>query len=308
MTSHANARPPAPCARHATTANPSARTSRRAPESLLFSSALLLFLALSSCASSPIPNRERMHLELRYSNKPRQLAVSLHAAPFFRDASRRLLTEEHPEHVNLIVNPRGETIGPGELLEILPAGTKVRVLRVLFPSAFGAIGRPLLTPSDRIWLELAIDGRPASPTWVLVLPPDLESESAVVKAVERFVTSESLDTEIEAMTEAERSMITHKSLAAGVGVRALELAFRKPNLRRIHGDGRHVVEEWSWRDRGEVRVAHVRDGVVERVETVPIEAWTASHPSAEGASDSNDATSSDQPAGTSDGDTKDAKE
>lgn len=275
MTSPANARSPAASFQvdingtndfDDTVATSRRRVSGRNPVVPLLSGVLLLLGALSGCASGPPPKRDRLHLELRYTNKPRQLAVSLHAAPFFRDASRRLLTEEHPDHVELIVNPRGETIGPGELLEIFPAGTKVRVLRVLFPSAFGAVGRPLLTPSDRIWVELAIDGRPASPTWVLVLPPDLESESAVVKEVERFVTSESLDTEIAAMSEAEQAVIASKTLAAGVGVRALELAFRKPNLRRIHGDGSHVMEEWTWREGAEERVAFLRDGVVERVE------------------------------------------
>lgn len=241
------------------------------PASRLLSRSLLpisaLALLLGACAHGPVATRERTHLELRYTNASRQLATSLYAMAFFRDASRRLLAEEPPEEVVLLATPRGQTIPPGELQEILPAGTRVTVLRILFPSGWSAVQRPLLTPTDRIWVELAVEGRPVPPAFVLVLPPDATTEAAVVAEIDRLLSTDKLAQEIAGLSETDRAVIATKTLREGATLRALELAFRKPNLRKIHGDGTTVVEEWTWRGATGHRTAFLRDGVVERIAT-----------------------------------------
>lgn len=222
-----------------------------------------------SCKTHTVTGRERLHLELRYQNLPRQLAMSLHVSPFFRDANRLLLLEDHPDEALLLVNPRGDRIPPGEALEVLPAGTRIRTLRILFPSSLGPIARPLLTPSDRIWVEIAVQGRPARPPYVLVLPPDLDSEEEVVKALDRFLTSSDVASEVAELSEDEQELIKTKELRTGVGARSLELAFGSPALKKIQGKNGLVSEEWSWRGPEFRRFAFLEDGVVVKVEQRP---------------------------------------
>lgn len=227
---------------------------------------LVLAAALAACAHTAVPERERLHVALGYSNAPRQLATSVWVAPFFRDASRWLLTLDPPAETALLVTPRGEPILPGPALEVLPAGTKVRVVAVGFPTAWEAFSRPLLTPRDRVWVELALDGRPTAPSYVFVLPPAFESGEAVAAAIDGLLTRDDLATEVAALPRADWTLVQSKRLATGVSSRALALAFGKPLMRRVYGDGIGMIEEWVWASDAARRTAFLRDGVVTRVD------------------------------------------
>jgi len=225
-----------------------------------------LLLAAAGCASTRVSSRDRMQVQLSVVGEPRQLAMSLYVAPFFRDGSRRLLSAEPPEETELLVTPRNEPIDPGPVQEILPAGTPVRVTAVEFPTAWNSFWRPLMTPRDRVWLELAVAGRPLPPVFVVMLPPDPASGDDVTKAMERVLTAKDVSHEVGAMSEADKRAVATKKLEAGLTLRAIELALGPPNLRKIHGDGTSVAEEWTWTGNAGPRTAYLKDGVVERVE------------------------------------------
>lgn len=225
------------------------------------------FLLASACATTQLSPRDRLHVELRFTNQPRELASSMFVAPFFRDDSRRLLSRQPPDELELLVTPRGKPVLPGEALELLPAGTRVTVVSVGFPTAWEAFSRPLMTPRDRPWVELAVEGRPVSPAYVLVLRPDVASEEEVAAELDKLLTRDDVAAEVLTLPAADQRAVRTRELAPGLTRRGLELAFGTPNLRRIYGDGVGVAEEWIWKSDLDVRrTAFLRDGVVLRVE------------------------------------------
>lgn len=235
--------------------------------SALLTSVLLTSVLLTGCVTTQMPDRQQLHTNLLWTNETRELSASLWVSPFFRDESRRLLSFDHPSEVELLVTPEGAPISPGEAIEVLPAGTRVTVLSVDFPTTWQTISRPLMTPREQPWLALAVEGRDARTPYIVVLPPAMKTQEEATKVIDRWLAPVGIAAEVAALPEIERRMIADKKLATGVSRRALELAFGPPHTRKVHGEGTSVVEAWTWEsDLGTRRTAHLRDGVVERVE------------------------------------------
>jgi hypothetical protein len=224
-------------------------------------------LLLSACSHTQLTDRERQEIVNRYRLSPYELAQSLWVTPFFRDDSKRLLLRVPPAEDILLVTPKGEPILPGPPEGVLPAGTKVVATRVTFPGGWEDVSRALVTPRDRMWLELTVEGKPAGITYVLVLPPDLKNGPSVLHYVSSFLSEQQVAREVARLSPADQHAITTKELAAGTSARGLELAFGEPLRREIHGDGTTRLEDWTWRSDTMNRVAHLKDGVVESVET-----------------------------------------
>lgn len=228
---------------------------------------LLLSLLLTGCVTTSMPEREQLHAQLHWTNQTRELAASVWVAPFFRDESRRLLTLDPPAEVELLVTPEGQPIAPGAALEVLPAGTRVTVLAVDFPTRWQVVTRPLMTPRDQPWLQVAVDGRDPATPYVVVLPPGMVTAEETKKLIDRWLALPGVAQEVAALSEIDRRMVATKTLAVGASRRGLELAFGPPNTRKVHGEGESVIEAWTWvSDLGVKRTAHLRDAVVERVE------------------------------------------
>jgi hypothetical protein len=220
-----------------------------------------------ACATTAVPKRDRLHVGLRYVGSRFALRQSLDVAPFFRDDSRRLLTPQPPSEVELMVTPRGEAISPGPRLEVLPAGTSVTVVEISFPTPLVAFGRPLFTPRERPWVELAVAGRSLPPTYVLTLRPNVATEEEVVEEIERLLTTNDVAAEVGSLSPADQEAIRTRVVQPGLSKRALELIFGSPLQQRIFGEGADVAEEWTWHtDLGPTRRVHLRNGVVERYE------------------------------------------
>jgi hypothetical protein len=228
-----------------------------------------LLLVLTACATTQVPARDRMHVDLRYTNEVRQLRASVLVTPFFRDASRRLLLQQPPEETELLVTGRGAPISPGPVQEVLPAGTRMRVLKVRFPTGWESFTRPLMTPRERTWVELTVEGRGIDVAYTIAMRPDLKSEDEVVAEMDKWLTIDDVAAEVAQLPEADRKAVETRTASAGIHQRALELAFGPPLVRRIQGEGASVTEEWVWRsDLGTQHVASVVDGVVRSYETV----------------------------------------
>lgn len=234
---------------------------------------LVAALLASGCATTTMPERERLHSDLRWKNESRELRTSVWVSPFFRDESRRLLSLDPPNEVELLVTPAGQPILPGEALEVLPAGTRVTVKSVEFPTGWASVVRPLMTPRDQPWLTLHVEGRSARTPYVVVLPPDMKTQEQVSGVIEKWLAPAGIAKEVQALPENERRMVDTKRLAKDVSARALELAFGPPNLKKIYGEGTSVIEEWTWvSDMKQRRTARLRDGIVERVEGPDVDA------------------------------------
>jgi len=228
-------------------------------------------LLSTACATTAVPRRDRTHVNLALTNQSRQLAQSMLVAPFFRDATRRLLLTQPPEEVELVVNPRGGRKSPGDLLEVLPAGTPVRILTVDYPTPWVALTRQLITPSERPWLEMAVDGRPVEPAYVVALRPDLKTADESFDEILKFLTPDDVAAEVAALDEAGREAVRTRELGPGLAMRTVELAWGRPNLRDVRGDGQDVVESWTWTsDAGVRRTVRFKGGISTGVETVPM--------------------------------------
>jgi hypothetical protein len=174
-----------------------------------------------------------------------------------------------PDETELMVTPRNEPIPPGSVLEVLPAGTKVRVLAVRFATGWESFTRPLMTPRERTWVELAIDGRGSDVAYTFTLRPDVASEDEVVAELEKWITEADVAAEVAALSDAEKQVVSKREFQPGVKKRALELAFGTPLTKRIKGDGTSVTEEWVWRSDAAVqRIAWIADDLATRYETI----------------------------------------
>ncbi|MFM2153027.1 MAG: hypothetical protein RL199_1462 [Pseudomonadota bacterium] len=246
-----------------------------------FLSALLTL----ACATTAVPGRDRDQVNLALAGQVRQLAQSVVVAPFFRDATRRLLLTQPPAEVELVVNPRGGRKAPGEALEVLPAGTRVRVVTVDYPTVWTALTRQLITPSERPWLELVVEERSPTPSYVFALRPNLRSADESFDEILRFVTPDDVAGEVARLPGPEQHAVRTRELATGLSMRAVELAWGRPNLRDVRGDGTDVVEDWTWRsDAGVRRVVHFRAGLSTGVETLSASSEAPIAPAPPGAS------------------------
>jgi len=239
---------------------------------LLGCSSLVLALT-ASCATVSLPEHARAAVESSLLNKPRQLAVSVWVAPFFHDASRRLVTVAPPDETDLVVTPRGEPIRPGAALEVLPAGTKVRVLRFDHPDALSLLQRPLVSPRECTWVELLVEGRGADVSYVFVAPPDVDTEDELNAALAPLLTTNDVRAEVAALPALDRHAVLGKLALPGTGTRALELALGSPYYRKRFGDGSALVETWTFRSDARDREVRVKNGVV--VEVVEPKSFTA---------------------------------
>lgn len=206
-----------------------------------------------------------MQVNLRYQNVTFELAQSLWVGPFFRDDSRRLLSRAPPGEDVLLQTPEGKPIPPGPATGVLPAGTKMTVLKVSFPTTWDKVTRPLLTPRDQPWVELAVNGK-AGADAILLLPPGLSSLDAVFEEVSHYLSEKPVADEVATLPPADQHAISTRELAAGISQRAVELTLGMPNFRHVYGDGTSRIEDWTWYSDTTIRTVHLKNGVVDSFE------------------------------------------
>lgn len=228
-------------------------------------SALLVALLSSACATLPIAEREQKHVALRYQGARLELTQSLWVSPFWRDASRRLVSRWPGTETELLMTPDGQPLWPGESTEVLPAGTRVTVLNVTFPNSWELALRSLMTPREQPWVEFAVDGRPASPAYVIVLRPDLKSEAEALEEIDRWLTERRVSDEVASLPEADQQAVRTKEITPGVGERAVELAWGPALHETRRGEGFSVTRDLTWMSDTTRRSVLVRDGVVAEV-------------------------------------------
>jgi hypothetical protein len=231
----------------------------------------VLALAVSSgCATTQLSDHDRSQLSERYTSTSFELAHSMWVSAFFQDESHRLLSSAPPDEVELLDRPNGTPMIPGLVRSVLPAGTSVKVVHISFSTTWENLNRPVLTPRDRTWVELAVAGQATPPTFVLLIRPNVKNEGEVMEEIGKLLTDKPIDVEVKKLSDADRKAIATRELAAGLTSRALELMFGTPVLKRINGDGTTTLEDWTWRSDVAARTAHIKDGVVVSFEGPPV--------------------------------------
>jgi hypothetical protein len=223
-------------------------------------------MALSGCATAAIalPPEDAARLARELTGEQRFLRVSMYSTPFFKDASKKLLTPVAPDLVQLLEDPQGQPISPGEVEATWPAGTRVRILKVEYPSSWVMAERVLYTPRTLAWIYVDIAGAPrGSEPYVLVLRPGIKTSDEFRAELDRLLTRDDPAARLEAFSEGVRENIRTKTGAVDMPAEALEMAWGYPDARRIEFDGTHKKETWSWAQ-GK-RVAVLVDGVTTEV-------------------------------------------
>ncbi|RMG11107.1 MAG: hypothetical protein D6729_18500 [Deltaproteobacteria bacterium] len=229
---------------------------------LSFGTSLLAGSLLTLCVACPahtrMPARQQMLTRRGLEGQSRQLASSLYVTPFFRDARYRLLTELPPEHVDLMRDPKGRRITPGRAIRILPAGTRVRIRRIEFPTSSAVTARSLFTPRYFTWvyLEVPQDDR----LHILVMRDDPTTRAAFERALGRWLTREDRAKALAELPEEVRRAVETKQIVAGMPREAVLWSWGWPLTIQTQPEGRIGVERFLYEDGRwvEVEDGHVR--------------------------------------------------
>ncbi len=234
---------------------------------LRFGSTFCALMLASGCATyTRLPQEDRLSLQRDLTGKHSEkfLRLSYYVTPFFGDASKRLLTPVPPEQVRLLNQPSGTPINPGPVEKILPAGTRVRILKVEFPTAWVTAERILYTPRTQPWIYLEAAGSAEILPLILVLRPGIDSNEEFVAELERYLSNLDPAPILARWSETVRQAVRTKTAIVDMPAEALEMAWGYPDLKRISFFDSVKNEQWTYPD-GQ-RVAFLADGRVARLE------------------------------------------
>lgn len=232
----------------------------------------LLWVPLLAAVSVGCASATRMSPEDRASldrtltgpDAEQYLRVSAYLTPFFGDGSKRLLTPYPPEDVRLVDDPQGKPINPGPIQATLPAGSRVRITKVEFPTAWVVTERVLYSPRTWPWVYVTVEGAPPGEQVVLVLPPNLDRPDAFRTELEKTLSPHPLTAELNGFSAAVKEAVRTKTLVADMPADAVRMAWGPPES--VHRTLEGTAKNEEWRYTGERRKAFLTDGRLVRAE------------------------------------------
>ncbi len=232
---------------------------------------LTLLLAAAFVASAcqshtqmPAPERAQLERDLTGRDAEKFLKLSYFVTPFFGDASKRLLTHVPPEEVRLLNHPDGTPVNPGEVEGVLPAGRRVRIQKVEFPTSWVVTERIPYTPRTQPWVYLEVEGAPSAEPYVLVLRQGIHTHQEFLTELGRYVMDRDPKDVLEGFGSAVREAVEKKAVVEGMPQEALEMAWGYPERIRKEIEGETRRETWVYP--GHKRIAHLEDGKLVKFE------------------------------------------
>jgi hypothetical protein len=193
-----------------------------------------LAVALAACASQTnLPGPVRAAISERHSGRTVELRVSMYFGDLYDDNEKWLLSPYPFAETYFIVDTHGAPIHPGGQRGLFPAGARFVVQRVEFPDVPAMATRMLTTPRYNPWVYLtpapgtvAPEGRRA---FILVLPPDLDTEAAAEAAVAAALAPEGeMKKWLESRRPTVRVAIEHKEVVPGMTLEELNASLGTP--------------------------------------------------------------------------------
>lgn len=229
--------------------------------------ALPLALAFGCASQTKMAPQERATVERELTGpaSEKYLRLSYFVMPFFGDGSKKLLSHLPPDEVRLVEHPGGEPVNPGAVEKILPAGTRVRITRVEFPTAWVFTERVPYTPRWAPWVYLEVADQPRTHPFILVLRQGIETHQDFLSELGRYLADRDLQPVLSAFSEPVREAIRKKTAVTDMPAEALEMAWGYPEVKRRELQGQSWRETWVYP--GRRRIAHVVDGRLEKTET-----------------------------------------
>ena len=218
-------------------------------------------VALLACTShTQIPAEDRAGLERDLSGRDseRFLKLSYFVTPFFGDASKKLLTHVPPDEVRMLNHPDGSPVSPGEVQGVIPAGTRVRILKVEFPTSWVVTERVPYTPRAQPWVYLEVEGQPKTYPFILVLRQGIDTREQFLTELARYLSDKDPKPTLEAWPEQVQEGVRTKTAVTGMPSDALEMAWGYPERIKRELEGDQWKEVWVYP--GRKRIAHLLDG------------------------------------------------
>lgn len=229
------------------------------PSTRRFLLALALAPLLGACPSyTRMPAADQARLQSALTHTERQLAQSCYVAPFYRDGRYLLLSAVHPAQTDLLRDPKGARVLPGAPLGVLPAGTKVRIVGLSFPTASEVTRRSLYSPRIFTWVLVEAEGyeRPL----VAVIRDDFESSAPFEARLSTLFDQGEAAALLAEASPAHQAAVAQKSLVAGMPAPLARMAWGPPERARREVAGSRGVETWGYAGGAWIRL---RDGLVE---------------------------------------------
>ena len=223
--------------------------------------------AFFGCVShTQLPAEDRAQLERDLSGRSSEkfLKLSYYVTPFFGDATKRLLSPVPPEEVRLLNHPDGTPVNPGAVEKVLPAGRKVRILKVEFPTSWVVTERVPYTPRTQPWVYLQVADEPTLDPFILVLRPGIKTQDEFFADLGRFLADQDPSTVMDAWSNAVKDAIRTKTAVSDMPSQALEMAWGYPEIIKVELDGDKRNETWVYP--GRKRIAHLTDGRLVKTE------------------------------------------
>jgi hypothetical protein len=179
----------------------------------------------------------------------RYLQLSYYVTPFFGDDSKRLLSQYPPEELKMVLQPNGDPVIPGPTQKIVPAGARVKILGIEFPTSWAIASRVVYTPRFQPWLFVAVQGEPPEFPLVIPLRQSLHSVEEVRAEVDRYLSRKDLAPFLATLTEGVRTSIRNKEARLDMPLQALQMAWGYPQRRHITFDQNgNRTESWEYND------------------------------------------------------------
>ncbi len=237
---------------------------RHTLHALLAAAAVVIAAGCQSHTQLPDSDRAAIERDLTGRESERHLRLSFFVTPFFGDASKLLLSHVPPEEVRMLNHPDGTPVNPGPSQGIVPAGRKVRIQKVEFPTPWVVTERIPYTPRTQPWVYLEIEGEQTAQPYVLVLRQGIDTHAQFLAELERYLVKADPSSTIASWPEEVQQAVRTKTAVPGMPQEALEMAWGYPEVIRREIEGESRRETWTYPGRS--RVAHLVDGKLERTE------------------------------------------
>jgi len=202
---------------------------------------------LCACLAAPrmsLDISEQGRLSRALEDKLRFLRISFFVTPFFADETKQLLSPVHPAWLHVLEDTEGVPVSPGDIEDLLPAGTPVRILRVEFPTPSVIRERVLYSPRTRPWVYVATPH--SSKPLILVLSNTFTHSNDFLTEFNRYLTPLDPSHQISEFSVDEQTAIRTKEAILGICAEALEMALGYPETKTILFDGGQKTESWLW--------------------------------------------------------------
>lgn len=229
-------------------------------------------LLVGGCPSyTSIPDGTQQRIREMRDGQLLWLKQSMYAGDFWDDDRYRLLSTRPFAEISYLRTPEGDPLPPPPEDAVIPAGTRVRVEQVAFPTGDRVFRRPLYTPRYTTWVFLRVAAARGDTRLehekrhILLLPAFLNDQESFDAWFEASLTDVDPNPWIRSLPPEQRRGIEQKRAVVGMRYDALTAALGFPDQlsRRAvpDGDGTKTVEVAIY---GAASVV-LEDGVVVRI-------------------------------------------